>query len=49
MWDINEQTRKTNKKKKHLINTDNSMVITTGRAVGGVVRGKGEHVYGDRR
>ena len=49
LWDIklkatNQQTRKTNKFK----DTDNSMVVTRKKG-GGVLKGEGTQIYGDRR
>ena len=43
----NEHTRKTNK--QTLIDTDDSLGVTRGKGVGGVVRGKGDQICGDRR
>ena len=44
----NKQTRQTNKPK--LIDTDNSLVVTTGKGVGGEIdKNKGGQIYSDRR
>ena len=42
----NEWANKKNKQK--LIDTDNNMVVTTGSGMG-IVKGKGNHIYGERR
>ena len=43
-----ESNKLTNKKKKQKL-IDNSMVITRGKGEVGVVKGKGDHIYGDKR